>query len=461
MPVITDPPIQVSASDPEFRQSRSEFNPMYFEIGDQLYQVLVAAQDTQRRLGVFKRATADVAGAWVRQDDAGSPDPTFQLGYLYPVLDSGTGIIRVFYILTSDSLFHYCDFDTNTDTWGTPASGASYGAVSGIFNREFLAYEKSNGDYVGLFNTSTNLYYFTVIAGVWSSVTSIRAGLSKLTGNGVVDSADGYGFFTQESGTIVSYRYLDAAFTLSGATALTGSRSNKRTSAVLFGTSIAVAYTLTNGDVVARISPSFTAPAFTNYTIYSVASVDETTSYGTVAVGLAGDLNLFFVVTNFNVSPIVDEWRQSTFDDISTWSTPIVYYDETDNPPDDTVPDPLNQFLHTGDFIELTDVGWTAATTMETEVTGDQWCTGFFLEPPSTPPSPPTPACPVTPGGNGNVGVAFTATITASGGTPPYTFSIVGGSLPPGLTLDTSTGVISGTPTTAGTYAYTVKVVGS
>lgn len=78
-----------------------------------------------------------------------------------------------------------------------------------------------------------------------------------------------------------------------------------------------------------------------------------------------------------------------------------------------------------------------------------------------TPPDVPIPACPVTPGGSGNVGVPFTATITASGGTPPYTFAIVGGSLPPGLTLDPTTGVISGTPTTAGTYAYTVQVTGS
>lgn len=389
MAIITDPPIQVSAADPEYRQSRSEFNPMLFHIGSNLYQVLVAAQDVQRKLGVFKRAVSDLQGAWAVKDAAGSPDAGFQLGYLYPVLNAGTGVITVFYILTSDSLFHACTFDTNTDTWGTPTSGASYGATSGAFNREFIAYRKSTGDLVGLFNTSTNLYYFTLIAGVWSSVTSILGSLAKLTGNGVVDSVDGFGFFVQQSGTIVSYRYLDASFTLSAATALTGSRTNKRTTAVLSGTSIAVSYTLTNGDVVARISPSFTAPAFTNYTIYSVSSVSESTSYASIAVGIAGDLNDFFVVTNFNVSPIIDEFRQSTFDG-SSWSTPVVYYDETANPPADTVPDPLDQFLHTGDFLELAEQGWVGATTMETvDLDATQWCTGFFLEPP-----PPAPGCP-------------------------------------------------------------------
>src|SRR5262249_10843973 len=55
------------------------------------------------------------------------------------------------------------------------------------------------------------------------------------------------------------------------------------------------------------------------------------------------------------------------------------------------------------------------------------------------------------------VGVAYSATLTATGGTPPYTWSIASGTLPAGLTL-TSAGVISGTPTAIGTSSFTVKV---
>jgi Putative Ig domain len=47
------------------------------------------------------------------------------------------------------------------------------------------------------------------------------------------------------------------------------------------------------------------------------------------------------------------------------------------------------------------------------------------------------------------VGVAYTATLVASGGSSPYTWSVAGGALPTGLSLSATTGVISGTPTTA------------
>ncbi|MGD0824090.1 MAG: putative Ig domain-containing protein, partial [Terriglobales bacterium] len=69
-----------------------------------------------------------------------------------------------------------------------------------------------------------------------------------------------------------------------------------------------------------------------------------------------------------------------------------------------------------------------------------------------------TLSCPT---GTGQVGVGYSSALMASGGVAPYTFSIVSGSLPPGLTLNTSTGAITGTPTTAGTYNFTAQVVDS
>jgi len=68
------------------------------------------------------------------------------------------------------------------------------------------------------------------------------------------------------------------------------------------------------------------------------------------------------------------------------------------------------------------------------------------------------PSLSVTCGTNtvGEVGVAFNSgPMTVTGGTAPYTFSIVG-TLPAGLSLNTSNGAVSGTPTASGTF--TVKV---
>ena len=56
------------------------------------------------------------------------------------------------------------------------------------------------------------------------------------------------------------------------------------------------------------------------------------------------------------------------------------------------------------------------------------------------------------------VGLVFNSPALGSGGSPPYIWSVAAGSLPPGLTLDPSSGVILGTPLQPGSVQFTVEV---
>jgi Ice-binding-like/Putative Ig domain len=74
---------------------------------------------------------------------------------------------------------------------------------------------------------------------------------------------------------------------------------------------------------------------------------------------------------------------------------------------------------------------------------------------------PPPPVCPTitlapTTLPNATPGVAYTQTITGSGGTAPYSFGVTAGALPAGMTL-TPGGVLSGTPTASGIATFTIR----
>ncbi len=68
-------------------------------------------------------------------------------------------------------------------------------------------------------------------------------------------------------------------------------------------------------------------------------------------------------------------------------------------------------------------------------------CTMITVNPPTLP--------------DGLLGTAYNQTITATGGTAPYTFAVTSGGLPPGLTL-ASGGALTGTPTATGNYSFVI-----
>ena len=59
---------------------------------------------------------------------------------------------------------------------------------------------------------------------------------------------------------------------------------------------------------------------------------------------------------------------------------------------------------------------------------------------------------------SGQVQISYSASLQATGGTPPYTWSVIAGQLPNSLSLSSSNGTISGTPTLAGTFMFTIQV---
>ena len=82
--------------------------------------------------------------------------------------------------------------------------------------------------------------------------------------------------------------------------------------------------------------------------------------------------------------------------------------------------------------------GCTVTTSYTVTITT---CSGIILAPTKLP--------------NGKAGRVYNQALTVSGGTAPHNFALTAGSLPNGLTLSTS-GAISGTPTTVGTLNFTV-----
>jgi hypothetical protein len=58
----------------------------------------------------------------------------------------------------------------------------------------------------------------------------------------------------------------------------------------------------------------------------------------------------------------------------------------------------------------------------------------------------------------GTAGTSYSSTLLGTGGTQPYTWSVSSGSLPSGLQLNSSTGVLSGTTSSAGTFPFSVQL---
>jgi hypothetical protein len=62
---------------------------------------------------------------------------------------------------------------------------------------------------------------------------------------------------------------------------------------------------------------------------------------------------------------------------------------------------------------------------------------------------------------DGGLGQAYSQPVQTTGGTAPLSFSVSSGTLPQGLNLEETTGVVSGIPIDVGTSSFTVRVADS
>ncbi len=102
--------------------------------------------------------------------------------------------------------------------------------------------------------------------------------------------------------------------------------------------------------------------------------------------------------------------------------------------------------------------GFTPASTI-TVTDGTSSVSRTFIIPAYAPAAPALRLAVSSPLPSATVGAAYTQALAASGGAAPYSYALVAGALPSGLSI--SSGMILGTPTTAGTFLATIQVTDS
>jgi hypothetical protein len=148
----------------------------------------------------------------------------------------------------------------------------------------------------------------------------------------------------------------------------------------------------------------------------------------------------------------VDEYYTATL--VSTAATPYTWAITGG-----ALPDGLNLDTSNGVISgEPTTAGSYPFFVTVTDGSGTSSPQGFVINVTQTPLSFLTTSLPAATEDSG-----YSEQVSVTGGTSPYTWTIVSGSLPDGLTLTSSTGVIHGTPDddTAGAYSFTIRVTDS
>ena len=447
--LVTAPPIIVDATNlpAPFGTLTNPFG--IFVVGSAMYQVLQSTVSTMGLaypISVYK--STDGGNTWVAKDTANQPVVAAGDG-LVAFFNPTSGNILVLTIGVSSNFFYEVTaFGTGSDTWGAASAASatfSLGNFPGI-------YQKSTGDIITPTNAGLALQYLTLIAGTWAGPNTLGSYPTEPFVYGVtVDSSDrGHLVFQDHSGNLI-YGLIGTGLTLGTPTTLSSSANFDGTSTDIhiWGTNIVISWTEGQTLKVAIGTP-LSGASFTTYTVGTVTG-SASLSYSFLAVDKNGNLVVFAQNSDTTTMPVTDQLLMWTFDGVSSWGSPVLFYDAIANPPTNHVA-PSSQSMFNGCAVESAGGVWTASVQLGISPGGT---VSFVL---TTGAGVPVLNAPTA---TGQVNVPYSSGFAPAGGTPPYTVSINAGSLPPGLFLNPTTGAIVGTPTTAGVYNFTGHIVDS
>ena len=357
--------------------------------------------------------------------------------------------------------------------FGTPLD-SGYN-VSHLKITNLFLHVRANGDFVITWNETasgpTNTTYAMVYSGSWSSRITVQASLSvpvQICSTSIsnetailvatVDSGEDLlslhlVILTGTSVTSTTVALADASKIL-GETwyPLEPSLYDSDSDSMIFPIVQQPAGPATPVQIDLLIGATSATPSFSIKNV--VTAVDNSQGYDMPQI-VKTDTGFTVLAINHAIDPYdqIIQFNSSTL--TGTWSSQAVFWDEGTDPVGPPVVPALGLFSLSVSFISsqlAVSVGPYAT------VDAENWCGVQYFFPLSS--SPPTLTCPVG-GGTATFGVPYSKSLIATGVTGSATYAITAGALPLGLMLNTSSGLISGTPLVTGNFSITYTVTDS
>ncbi len=253
-------------------------------------------------------------------------------------------------------------------------------------------------------------------------------------------------------------------------------------------------FTAGTNQIQVLVGTPLSAPVWTTNLINTLSLPTHEQDYESTSFVSGGTVYVFWVFLVSQLSTTTDDklYYCSSTDAGVTWSAPTLHYDAVANPPANVAV--VGNYIHAVTAIPLASGAFGVVLAMQVDdlfQTSD--CLGFYLVD-----AAPVPIDFVPPFQDEDVdlrlfkkpwiedpdnqfpwgallsstlvlscnnpceavvGVPYNHAFLAITGTPPYTYSIVGGALPDGLNLNQSTGIASGLPSAAGTFPFVLSVI--